>query len=121
MLGFASKPVDSVRSRAIGGLDRRWPVGRGVDVDQADARAAIARMTGLHPSDEAAADAVLLDLWCGGLLERHVHPDRQEYTYRRPILDVEPHADRGPSPVMFHPGDGSEPRPYAEYTAAREA
>lgn len=119
MTTVTTTAAQQARAAARVALDRNWPVARGVELPQEVAREAARRAAGgIHsPFDHATADAILADFIAGGMLTRRVvESPRREFLYSRPLEDVDPNPPQRPeAPVtMWHPADGSEPRPYAD-------
>ena len=127
MTGFPITAVDRARAAASRELDLHWPVRRGVEVSQAEARKAIRAFAGgesIYEHDHATADAHLSDLLAGGLLERR-WDTLLDWVYVRPEADFdwaahEEQTKSNATVTMFHGWDGAEPRPWLEVGAELE-
>lgn len=118
--------AEARRARATRALDQFWPARRGVAVDEKAARAFVLRVNEgrLYPFDFAAQDAQLSDLVGGGLLEYTPCDRPAERAYARPAADFDWAAAEARATAngpMYHPFDGSPPRPYAEVLAEQAA
>lgn len=111
------REVDVRRDAARSALSMVWH--RGDWLSRIDACDAMIKLSGgaLPPWDRAAAQGMLADLVGAGLLVHEWRGDQPGYLRPDEDIAVATIQPGSPSPVMWVPFDGSEPRPYADVLA----